>query len=313
MFKKIQWIWLSPLFFLVLMAVLFSIEESRDFLLVLFLDTYTFIKKNIVAILTAFFLIKGKFVINLFLRKILLLSATGLGKRYMIERVLNHQIKVHFLDHMKDDFRRLGLHVKENFKSFPLVKQIMTVFVFLGSLGFVGKFMGGILAVKVFIAKIWSFLLVIFLKLFTGLFYFITNILWGSWVAPILEVLIFSWLLDWLEKVPFLKAGFNKLSQLFSYLFGWIEKLIAQLLKRPLQRFLKWLVKTMKIAIYKFIGYERVSLYKRLQESRHLHLNAYELVQYKRKSREKKRMYTSGWKQLKEKRERRKPLRQLPI
>ena len=313
MFKKTKWIWLSPLFFLLLMAVLFSIEESRDFLLLLFWDTYAFIKKNIIAILTAFFLVKGKFVINLFLRKILLLSATGLGKRYMIERVLNHQIKVHFMDHMKDDFRRLALHVKENFKNFPLVKQIITVFAFLGSLGFVGKFMGGILAVKVFIAKIWSFLLVVFLKLITGLFYFITKILWGSWVAPILEVLIFSWLLDWLEKVPFLKSVFNKVSQLFSYLFGWVEKLIAQLLKRPLRRFLKWLVKTMKIAIYKFIGYERVSLYKRLQESRHMHLNAYELVADKRKSRKRERKHTSAWKHLKEKRERRKPLRQLPI
>jgi len=313
MFKKTKWIWLSPLFFLLLMAVLFSIEESRDFLLLLFWDTYAFIKKNIIAILTAFFLVKGKFVINLFLRKILLLSATGLGKRYMIERVLNHQIKVHFMDHMKDDFRRLALHVKENFKNFPLVKQIITVFAFLGSLGFVGKFMGGILAVKVFIAKIWSFLLVVFLKLITGLFYFITKILWGSWVAPILEVLIFSWLLDWLEKVPFLKSVFNKVSQLFSYLFGWVEKLIAQLLKRPLRRFLKWLVKTMKIAIYKFIGYERVSLYKRLQESRHMHLNAYELVADKRKSRKRERKHTSAWKHLKEKRERRRPLRQMSI
>ena len=313
MFKNIKWIWLSPLFFLLLMGVLVSIEESREFLFTLFSDSYTFIKKNILAILTAFFLVKGKFVINLFLRKILLLSATGLGKRYMIERVLNHQIKVHFLDHMKDDFRRLGLHIKENFKNFPLVKQVITVFAFIGSLGFVGKFMGGILAVKVFIAKIWSFLLVVFLKLFTGLFYFITKILWGSWVAPILEVLLFSWLFEWLEKVPFLQAGFKKISQLFSYLFGWIEKLIAEVLKRPLRRFLKWLVKTMKIAIYKFIGYERVSLYNRLQESRHLHLNAYELVQYKRKSRERENIHTSGWKCLKEKRERRKPLRQMSI
>jgi len=313
MFKKTQWIWLSPLFFILLMTVLFSIEESRAFLLAFFSDSYAFVKKNIIAILTAFFLVKGKFVINLFLRKILLLSATGLGKRYMIERVLNHQIKVHFMDHMQDDFRRLGLHVKENFKNFPLIKQLITVLAFIGSLGFVGKFMGGMLAVKVFIAKIWSFLLAVFLKFFTAFFYFITKILWGSWVSPILEVLLFSWLFEWLEKVPFLKAGFKKISQLFSYLFGWIEKLIARLLKRPLRRFLKWLVKTMKIAIYKFIGYERVSLYKRLQESRHLHLNAYELVQHKRKRQERKKMYTSAWKRLKEKRERRKPLRQLSI
>jgi hypothetical protein len=313
MFKKIQWIWLSPLFFILLLVIFFSIEESRNFLLTLLFDGYIFIKKNIIAILTAFFLVKGKFVIKLFLRKILLLSATGLGKRYMIERVLNQQIKVHFMDHMKDDFKRLGKHVKDNFKNFPLVKQIITLFAFIGSLGFIGKFMGGMLAVKVFIAKIWSFLLAVFLKFFTALFYFITKVLWGSWVAPILEVLLFSWLFEWLGKVPFLKAGFRKLSQLFAYLFGWMERLIAQLLKRPLQQFLKWLVKTMKIAIYKFIGYERVSLYKRLQETRHLHLNAYKAVRSKRKSREKHKINRSAWNILQKKRERRKPLSTLSI
>ena len=306
--SKPIWLWLSPLLFFTLLAGLLSVEVSREFIFTIFADSYLFIKKNIIAILTAFFLIKGKFVIKLFLRKVILLSATGLGKRYMIERVLNQQIKIHFMDHMRDDFKRLLEHVKRDFQNFPLVKKMMTVFAFIGSLGFMGKFMGGILAVKVFIAKIWSFLLAIFLKLFMALFYFITKVLWGSWLAPVLEVLLFSWLLDWLKKIPFLKAGFTKLYTLFSYLFGWVEKLIAQLLKRPLRRFLKWLVKTMKIAIYKFIGYERVSLYTRLQERRKLHLNAHELVRAKRKSRENEKIHRSAWIALKEKRERRKKL-----
>jgi len=305
------WLWLAPtLFFLILTGLLY-VDETRVLIFTFFTDVYLFIKQNILAILTAFFLVKGKFVIKLFMRKIILLSATGLGKRYMIERVLNHQIKVHFMDHLRDDFKRLLEHVKQNFQNFPLVKKIMTVFAFIGSLGFVGKFMGGVLAVKVFIAKIWSFLLVVFLKFFTALFYFISKVLWGSWLAPVLEVLIFSWLLDWLKKIPFLKAGFTKLSKLFNYLFGWVEKLIAELLKRPLRRFLKWLVKAMKIAIYKFIGYERVSLYARLQETRKLHMNAYELVRSKRKSREKHKIHRSSWKTLQDKREKRKPLNKI--
>ncbi len=311
--SKSIWLWLSPLLFTFLLAGLLSVEVSREFIFSFFADSYLFIKNNILAILTAFFLVKGKFVIKLFMRKIILLSATGLGKRYMIERVLNHQIKIHFTDHLKDDFKRLLEHIKHNFQNFPLVKKIMTVFAFIGSLGFVGKFMGGMLAVKVFIAKIWSFLLTLFLKFFAAFFYFISKVLWGSWLAPVLEVLLFSWLLDWLQKIPFMKAGFTKLSKLFSYLFGWVEKFIAQLLKRPLRRFLKWLVKTMKIAIYKFIGYERVSLYKRLQETRKLHLNTYELVQLKRKSREEQKMHRSAWKVLQEKRERRKPLSMMSI
>ncbi len=305
------WFWLVPLLLILILTILFSFEESRTIIIKFLTDTFLFVKENIIAILTAFFLIKGKFVIKLFIRKILLLSATGLGKRYMIERVLNQQIKVHFMDHLRDDFKRLLEHVKHNFENFPLVKKIITVFAFIGSLSFVGKFMGGMLALKVFIAKVWSFLLAVFLKLFTAFFYFISKVLWGSWLAPVLEVLIFSWLLDWLKKIPFLKTGFIKLSKLFSYLFGWIEKFIAQLLKRPLRRFLKWLVKTMKIAIYKFIGYERVSLYTRLQETRKLHMNAYALVRSKRRSREKQKKHRSAWKTLQDKREKRKPLNKI--
>jgi len=301
--NKTGYLWFSSLFLMVVLLTLFFLEAPRNWILTLLNDTYLFIKANIVAILTAFFLIKGKFVIQLFLRKIILLSATGLGKRYMIERVLNHEIKVHFLDHMQGDFKKLIAHIKVNFRNFPLVKKIMTGFAFLGSLGFVGKFMGGMLALKVFIAKIWSFLLAIFLKLLSGFFYFVTKILWGSWLAPILEVVLFSWLLEWLEKVPFLKAGFNAIYQFFAYFFEWIEKLIARMMKRPLRRFLKWMVKTMKIAIYKFIGYERVSRYKRFKEERERHLNAFEKIKADRHSRRYRKVHLSSWQRLKQKRE----------
>lgn len=301
-------VWFAALFLMVVLLALFFWEAPRNWILTLLSDTYLFIKANIIAILTAFFLVKGKFVIQLFLRKIILLSATGLGKRYMIERVLNHEIKVHFLDHMKGDFKKLITHIKVNFRNFPLVKKIMTGFAFLGSLGFVGKFMGGMLALKVFIAKIWSFLLAIFLKLLSGFFYFVTKIFWGSWLAPILEVVLFSSFLEWLEKVPFLKAGFHAIYQFFAYFFGWIEKLIAKLMKRPLRRFLKWMVKTMKIAIYKFIGYERVSRYTRFQEERKRHLNAFEKIKEDRHSRSYKKMHLSSWQRLKKKREQYKTL-----
>lgn len=307
--NKSFWLWFPPVIIVLLLAGLLFIDPVREYLFAILFDTYLFIKKNIIAILTAFFLIKGKFVIKAFLRKILLLSATGLGKRYMIERVLNHQIKVHFLDHLQDDFKRLLAHVKYNFKNFPPVKKFMTAFAFLGSLGFVGKFMGGMLAVKVFIAKIWSFLLAIFLKVFSAFFYFLTNVVWGSWVAPIVEVVFFSWILNWLEKIPFFNTVIKKLYTLFQYLFGWLESLIAKLMKAPLRRFLKWMVKTMKIAIYKFIGYGRVSLYGRLKERRELNLNAWERVGERRKTRPiQRRTHLSAREKLKQKREKRKVL-----
>jgi len=309
-FKSI-WFWTILLIFITLVVSLFTFEVTREYIFSLFTESYLFAKDNIIAILTAFFLVKGKFVIKLFLRKILLLSATGLGKRYMIERVLTHNFKVHFMDHMEDDFKRVANHVKHNFREFPLVKKIMTLFAFLGSLGFIGKFMGGMLAIKVFIAKIWSFLLAVFLKIFTALFYFITKVLWGSWLSPIFEIVVFSWLLTWMERIPFLKRGLNRVYVLFAYMFGWIEEFVANLMKAPLRKFLKWLVKNMKIAIYKFIGYERVSRYKRLQNFRKLNPNSHTLIVQKRVERVVQKVNNSAWKRLEVKREKRKPLNKI--
>jgi hypothetical protein len=213
------------------------------------------------------------------------------------------------MDHLKDDFKRLAEHIKHNFMEFPLIKKIITLFAFVGSLGFMGKFMGGMLAVKVFIAKIWSFLLAVFLKVFSALFYFLSNVVWGSWLAPVFEVVVFSWLLNWMEKVPFLKRILASVNRLFRYLFGWLEKLIARLMRAPLRRFLRWLVRKMKIAIYTFIGYERVSLYQRLQEDRKLNPNAHVRLMQARKERVlPRRDHLSAREELKAKRERRKPL-----
>jgi len=188
--KKQILLWIVPVLVSGI-VVLFSVEGSRLFIVDLVLRIFLFVKENILAIVAAFFLVKGKFVLTLFLKKIALLSATGLGKRYFIEKVINHNVKIHFLDHITEDIKRLILYVKKNFKNFPLVKQIIAGLAFVSSLGFVGKFMGGMLAMKVFIAKFWSFLLVIFLKAGTGIVYFFTDYLWGSWIEPIVEVGIF--------------------------------------------------------------------------------------------------------------------------
>ena len=298
--------WVLPLI-LFTVFVVFSIEESRTFLIALLLRMVLFVKKNILTILAAFFLVKGKFVLKLFLKKIVLLSATGLGKRYMIERVFTPNVKTHFLDHLSDDIKRLIQHAKENFKNFPLVKQLMTVFAFIGSLGFVGKFMGGMLAVKVFVAKVWSFLLVIFLKVGTAIVYFFSDYLWGSWLAPIVEVVIFSWLLEWMEKVPFLNKGIRKIYAFLVSVFGWMEYYVEKIFHIPLKRILTWLVKKIQSSIHDFIGYERVSPFKRLKEARELNPNSHIKLLKKRKERKvqkrKKKEYISSFDRLKQKRE----------
>ena len=300
--KRIFWSTLSFLFTLILIVLFF--EESREFVFALLLRIVLFVKKNIFKMLAAFFLVKGKFILTLFMKKIALLSATGLGKRYVVEKVVMGNVKKHFLDHLADDFKRLANHAKENFKNFPLIKKFITVFAFLGSLGFVGKFMGGMLALKVFVAKVWSFLLAIFLKTSTAVIYFFTDFLWDSWLAPIVEVVIFSWLLSWMEKVPFLSKGIQKLYTFFVAWFGWFEYYMEKIFHIPVKRFLKWLVKKIQTSIYRFIGYEKVSIWKRLHEDRTLNPNSHTLLMQKRKSKrlEKKKTHVSSYKRLKEKR-----------
>ena len=71
------WFWVVPLVIIGIIVILFSIEESRTFIVAFFLRAILFVKKNIIMILTAFFLVKGKFILTLFLKKIALLSAAS--------------------------------------------------------------------------------------------------------------------------------------------------------------------------------------------------------------------------------------------
>lgn len=300
--KRIRWILFGVI---IVVIVLFSIEESRTFFLALIWRIFFFLKHNILTLLTAFFLVKGKFIFILFLKKIAFLSATGLSKRYLIEKVINHNLKIHFLNHVSDDIKRLLLYIKNNFKDFPLIKQMIAGFVFLGSLGFIGKLMGGMLAVKVFIAKFWSFILALILKFSTAIIYFFTEYLWGSWIAPLVEILIFSWLLELMERVPFFKKYIQNMYHFFIRLFEWFEEYMEKVFHIPVKHFFKFLAKRIKKHIYAFIGYTKVSAWKRLKEVRGLQPNAHFLLQEKRSERKEKRnmrSYTSSYKRLNKKR-----------
>lgn len=301
-------LWFAVLLLFILLIGLYGYEEGRAFITALVLRIFLFVKKNLIALLAAFFLVKGKFILTLFLKKLALLSATGLGKRYVVEKVVMGNVKTHFLDHLTDDIKRLIKHAKENFKNFPIVKKIITIFAFFGSLGFVVKFMGGMLAIKVFAAKVWSFLLALFLKISTAVVYFFTDYLWGSWLAPIVEVVIFTWLLSWMEKVPFLAKILRKIYAFFVSMFGWMEKYIEKIFHIPVKGFLKWLVKRIQNSIYAFIGYKKVSPWKRLRENRGLNPNSHKKLHKKREERRsmmKRTVYISAYKQLQAKRKNR--------
>ena len=278
---------------ILVLIVLFTIEESRTFLVALILRIFFFLKHNILTLLSAFFLVKGKFIIILFLKKVAFLSATGLSKRYLIEKVINHNLKIHFLDHISDDIKHLVVYTKKNFKDFPVIKQITAALIFLGSLGFIGKFMGGMVAMKVFIAKFWSFILAVILKFSTAIIYFFTEYLWGSWIAPLVEILIFSWLLELMEKVPFLKKHIQNIYRFFIKFFEWLEVYLEKVFHVPTRRFFKFLARRIKKWIYSFIGYTKVSAWKRLKEVRLLQLNKHKLLIEKRHHRLEKRKDSS--------------------
>jgi len=282
--KRPIWFWLFTAF-VIIVSLTLEIRPLHDKVFGWVEEFYLFAKENIIAILAAFFLVKGKFVLKLFLKKILFLSATGLGKRYLIERVFTYHFKVHFLNHIKDDLARLMLHIKENFIRFPLTKKLIAALAFLGSLGYVSKFMGMMLALKVIIAKIWSFLLGVTLKTGSMVLYFFTDYIWGSWLAPLLDVVIFSWLLGLLEKVPFLTQSIRWLYRVGHRFYRWFDGWMGRLLHHPVKRVLRWTLQQTRRLIYRFIGYKRVPAYRQLRELRMLEPNAWKRLQSKRKER----------------------------
>jgi len=298
----------TGLIVLLVLMVVYSVEDLKEFSIAFVLRMFYLVKKNFLLFVYTFFLVKGKFILVLFLKKLALLSLTGLGKRYMVEKVFMENFKVHFLDHLAMDIKRLTQHAKDNFKNFPLVKKLITLVTFIASFGFVGKFMGGMLALKVFIAKVWSFLLAIFLKVGGAVVYFFTDYLWTSWLAPIIEVVVFSWLLSWIEKVPYLSTGLKKIYAFFIYTFGWIESYLDKIFHRPMKRMLKWLVQKIQKYIYKFMGHKPLSLREKLKNKRILQANSYRKIKIKREKREKTREekksknYLSASVKLKEKR-----------
>ena len=291
------------LFLFTLILIFFIFDGSREFLLAFLVRILIFVKKNIFKMLTAFFLVKGKFILSLFMKKIAILSTIGLSKRYMIEKVIIKNFKVHFLIHLKDDIKLLLEYATKNFYSFSIVKKIVTLFIFLGSLGFIGKFMGGVLAFKVFVAKIWSFLLAIFLKVSSTVIYFFTDYLWGSWLEPIVEIIIFTWLLSLLERVPFFYKIIQKIYSFTILWFEWFEYYMDIIFHIPLKRFLKYLVGKIKESIYRFIGYKKVSKWHKLQEYRKQNPNFFNKLYKTREYRKKKRgSYLSSYEKLQLKR-----------
>jgi hypothetical protein len=150
--------------------------------------------------------------------------------------------------------------------------------------------MGKLLALKVLFAKIWSFLLAISLKVGSGVVYFVSEYLWAGWLAPLLDILIFSWVLKLLHAIPMLESGIEKIYSAIKWLVSLVDTIFALLFQKHIQNLFRWMLKKSKKAIYKFIGYKQVSAYKQLQELRAYNPSIYEQLKRKRANSKNKRV-----------------------
>jgi len=156
------------------------------------------------------FIIGGikKFFLMSLSSKIILLCLS-LGKRYLIDNVIMVGLNNNFLVHLKTPISNLLGHYKELFKEYSLKKKIAIwaaaigiplviispILYFVGLLTFILE--------KMFSANMWKAMLIWLLKILTVFLTFFSNI-WDSWFAPILEIVLFTWILGLLEKIPFI-------------------------------------------------------------------------------------------------------------
>jgi hypothetical protein len=253
---------------LVILIIPLIFEESRVFIIAIFWRVFFFAKKHIVALFISFFLINGKFIWFLFLKKIAMLGAIGLGKRYVTEKIFIHNFKKHFLIHISDEIRVVKEYIHKNFNKTPILKQIIAGITFITSLGILTKFMGIFLALKVILARMWSMLLAIFLKVGVATAYFFTDYLYNTWIIPIIEILIFSWFLELLERVPVINRLLKKVYKLFISTFREIERILNIFFHIPMRNFFTFLVYKVQYKVRKLVGAKILSSYSKLKDKR---------------------------------------------
>ena len=267
---------------LILLIIPLFIEDSRIFILGLFWRILFFLKKHIISIFLSFFLIKGKFILLLFLKKIAILTTVGLGKRYITEKIFIYNFKRHFLRHLKEEQLIIKKYLSNSFKKSPIMKKIFAIIAFLTSLGFITKFMGVFLAFKVIIGRIWSVLLSLFLRIGASTAYFFTDYLYNSILAPLIELIIFTWFLEFLEKIPTINRGLQYIYKLFLSSFQAIEILLEKTFHIPFKKLLSIIVKRIQRKVRKLEKNKINSTREDILNKRENNINLHRKIKLKR-------------------------------
>ncbi len=289
-------IWGSVALFALIVGSL-HIDSARGYLVAVVVGIFFFAKRNLLSFIATFVLVKGKFIWTIFLKKLAVLSATGLGKRYITERVFLYHLQTHLIRPLGREIAYLMRYTTRNFRRLGIVKKLIALFTFLGSLSVVAKTMGVFLAIKVVLGKIWSFLLAFFIKISTAVVYFFTDYIWSSWITPIMEVLVFSWFFSLMQKMPFLGKWVKGLYRFVMRFFLFFEEILERFFHIPIKKLMRALVVKLRRAIRSFAAMRYESLHHRLKLSRTLAPNARQKVLIKRKMRknDKERGYESAY------------------
>lgn len=174
------------------------------------------------------------FFTSLTIKKFTILSIMGLGKRFIIDHVVVKFIYKYFIKDIKTPIKELFLYVYNDFRSFSLKKKIigaLSLFLpaTLVSYSLYSMNLFGLIFEKVFSANIWKIILAFFIKSLNAVFYFFSNYIWNSWLAPIIEIIIFSYLIGFLEKhvafigIP-LRLLYKKFENIGNTIIGFFNK-----------------------------------------------------------------------------------------
>lgn len=249
--------------------------------------------QGILTLLTGFVLVNGKFVLKVFAKKMFYLALIGLSKRFFVEKIFMANFINLFIK--KLPIKKYLLHTKESFFNFSIIKRVTAIVsIVLSAVGGAVAF-GDIMLLKVVLAKFWSFMLVLFGKFMLLVGYLLLD---SGWIRVVLEVVVFGFLMNLLEKVPFVHRLVLRIYKVFESSIKWVANVLEGTFNLPAQRAISkltvvtsnWMHTQMqtegydsyhhfilrdredKMSVYKQLNYYRVTIkpsgYKRVTKSR---------------------------------------------
>ncbi len=190
------------------------------------MNTLLYLKTKIPLMIIAFLLSMKKFVLGLTTLKLLFIGV----KRYIIDNIIATNLKAHYFSHVIEP-------AKQWWQQFDL-KQKVLLFIPVSIVTVLGSYATGLSNVLNFIGI--KTLIIGFFKslwlLGSKVIYFFTVYLWSTWLAPVLEIFVFSWILKLLEKIPFIKKYLTWIYEKISAVLIKLGLFLERMIHKPIQK-----------------------------------------------------------------------------